>query len=313
MNVIFAGTPPLAVPTLATLNDSIHDVMMVLTQPDRPAGRGQKLKESAVKTFAQTHDIPVCQPETLKTPAIIELLRDLKPDLIIVLAYGLIIPKTVLEIPKLGCVNLHVSLLPRWRGAAPIQRAILAGDKTTGVTLMQMDTGLDTGNILKQTELPIHDNDTSATLHQRLGELAATTLSASLDDLATGKLKSEAQNEEQMTYAKKITKEETLIDWQLSAEQIERMIRAFNSWPIAYTTLNKVRLRIWQAHVCNENSTLKPGTIIEIGKDQIKIACKKGTLAITQLQWAGSKAQAVQVALNANNNPFKVGAILGKA
>lgn len=313
MKIIFAGTPELAVPTLATLNDSTHDVIMVLTQPDRPAGRGRKLKSSAVKTFAEAHNIPVCQPETLKTLTIVELLRNLKPDLMVVLAYGLIVPKTVLEIPTLGCINVHLSLLPRWRGAAPIQRAILAGDKTTGVTLMKMDTGIDTGDILKQAELPIHDHDTSATLHQRLGKLGAMTLSTSLNDITTEKLKGERQNEEQMTYAKKITKEEACINWQLSAEQIERRVRAFNSWPIAYTTLNKIRLRIWQAHACDEKSTSKPGTIIETNKDHIKVACHQGTLSITQLQWPGGNVQTVQVALNANNNPLKIGVVLGEA
>jgi len=312
LKIIFAGTPELAIPTLAALATSKHDVMLALTQPDRPAGRGCKLRASAVKIFAQEHDIPVLQVKSLKEPATIEMLGALQPDLIVVLAYGLLIPKAVLDIPKLGCINVHISLLPRWRGAAPAQRALLAGDKISGITLMQMDTGLDTGEILKHAILDIRADDTTDSLHRRLGELGAATLIDALDDIAAKRLTVRAQDEDSMTYATKIDKKEAHINWELSAQQIERMIRAFNPWPIAFTILNGMRLRLWKATVINELADTPPGTILHADKHGIDVACGAGILRIKELQWAGGKPQTAQAALNSNQNPLKTGVILDK-
>ena len=312
MKIIFAGTPELAIPTLDALVTSTHEVLLVLTQPDRPAGRGRQLKASAVKIYAENHHIPILQIQSLKHPTTVEMLRALQPDLIIVLAYGLLIPPTILDIPRLGCINVHISLLPRWRGAAPAQRAILAGDSISGITLMQMDRGLDTGDILKHNILNIHSDETTTSLHQRLAQLGATTLIDALDDIAVGRLTPQPQEEESMTYATKIDKAEAQINWELSALQIERMIRAFNPWPIAFTTLNGKRLRLWEAQVFCQLTRSPPGMIINADKNGIDVACGAGILRLKELQWAGGKRQTSKTILNSNNNPLSSGVILGK-
>ena len=312
MRIIFAGTPELSVRTLAALVTSPHQVVQVLTQPDRPYGRGRKLKPSAVKAFAQTHNIPVCEERTLNDPTVINLIRSLQPDLIVVVSYGLLIPETILAIPKLGCINIHFSLLPRWRGAAPVPRALLAGDSTTGITLMQMDSGLDTGDILKQVKIDIQANDTTERLQAQLATLGTETLLSSLDEIAAGKLIAQAQQQDRVSHANKITKAEARINWQQHAQQIECMIRAFNPQPVAFTTLNDKRLRLWQAKVLGGITDATPGMIIGVDKSGIDVACGNGVLQIKELQWENGNRQRVQTALNANHNPLVIGAYLGK-
>lgn len=311
MKIIFAGTPDFAVPVLKVLQESEHDVVMVLTQPDRPSGRGRKVAASPVKNYALEHDIPVYQPKTLKDPASFEALKNLNADLMIVIAYGLIVPKAILDLPKRGCVCVHLSLLPRWRGAAPGQRALLAGDTITGVTLFNMDSGIDTGEMLAYATLNIDKKDTTTTLYQRLGDLSAVTVAENLEAILNGELTPEMQEEESTTYAVKINKDEANINWQLSAKQIERMVRAFQPWPVAYSALDDQRLRIWGAEVIKELTDAPPGMIIGLDKAGIDVACGGGILRITQLQWPGGKQLTAQQAINSNNTPLAIGTILG--
>jgi methionyl-tRNA formyltransferase len=311
LKIIFAGTPEISVPVLEALQAAAHDIVMVLTQPDRLAGRGRKLTASPVKMCAQQYDLPVYQPDSLKTPTAQETLKHLQSDLIIVIAYGLIVPQYILDIPKLGCINLHVSLLPRWRGAAPIQRALLAGDTLTGVSLMQMDRGLDTGDVLAHTILPLQGEETAQSLHDSLSLLSANLLIESLPALEQRSLTPTHQDEDGVTYASKITKEEANINWQLSAQQIERMVRAYNPWPIANSIIDQQVLKIWQAEVINDLTEAPPGTILTCNKKGIDIACGGGILRVQKIQWPGGKPQLVAQALNANNCPLHVGARLG--
>jgi methionyl-tRNA formyltransferase len=313
LRIIFAGTPEVSVPTLTALAASPHQVVHVLTQPDRPAGRGRKIKTSAIKNFAQAHEIPICQAKTLNDPSTIDLICSLQPDLIVVVAYGLLIPDTVLPIPKFGCINVHFSLLPRWRGAAPVEHALLAGDNITGITLMQIDSGLDTGGILKQATLNIHREDTTHSLHARLATLGAETLLASLDDITDGKLIPQTQSEDNVNYANKITKEAACINWQLDAQQIERMIRAFNPQPVAFTNIKGRILRLWKAKVlAGQLTDAPPGMIIGADKNGVDVACGNGILQIKELQWASGKRQTVQTALNAYNHPLLIGVLFDK-
>jgi methionyl-tRNA formyltransferase len=310
LKIIFAGTPEISVPVLEALQQTTHDIVMVLSQPDRPAGRGRKLTASPVKLCAQKYGLPIYQPDTLKTATAQETIKQLKPDLIIVIAYGLIIPKAVLDIPKLGCINLHVSLLPRWRGAAPIQRTILAGDTLTGVSLMQMDRGLDTGDVLTHKTLALTGDETAQSLHDALSVLSAELIIESLPNIEAQTLTHTHQDEESVTNAGKITKEEAKINWQLSAQQIERMIRAYNPWPIANTTLAEQTLKIWQAEVINELIDMPPGTILSVDKTGVDVACGVGILRLQKIQWPGGKPQLVAQAINANNCPLKEGVVL---
>lgn len=311
MKIIFAGTPDFAVPTLQALNTNQHNVAMVLTQPDRPSGRGRKMTFSPVKEYALEHDIPVYQPKSLKNTFAIDMIKAVEPDLIVVIAYGLIIPQAILDLPKYGCVCLHLSLLPRWRGAAPAQRAIIGGDKLTGVTLMQMDSGIDTGECLAYATHSIAKNATTDSLYQELGQIAAQTLMQNLPGIEKGTIISHTQDNNSMTYAAKISKDEALINWELGAQQIERIIRAMISWPVAYTFANGERLRIWQANVISEFSDARPGMIVGAGKHGIDVACGGGILSIQKLQWPGGKVQTAEQALNANNTPLKIGLVLG--
>jgi methionyl-tRNA formyltransferase len=307
MKIIFAGTPQFAATTLQALLASEHEIVAVYTQPDRPAGRGQKLQASPVKELAQQHQLPICQPQTLRQENEQTLLKNWQADLMIVVAYGLIIPKAVLETPKFGCINVHASLLPRWRGAAPIQRAILAGDAETGVTIMQMDEGLDTGSMLYKVTTPIANSDTSQTLHDRLATLGATALLKTLTELST--MQSETQIDADSCYAKKITKEEAAINWQDSAVNIDRLVRAFNPWPIAYSALEEKTLRIWQTEVINTttNEHTEPGTIIRVEKTGIDVATGEGVLRLLKIQLPGGKCLAVQDVLNAHAKWFAIG------
>lgn len=310
LRIIFAGTPDFAAQHLAALVASPHQVIAVLTQPDRPSGRGNKLTASPVKQLALTHQIAVYQPETLKKAENQQLIADLNADILIVVAYGLILPQAVLDLPKLGCLNVHGSLLPRWRGAAPIQRACWAGDSETGVTIMQMDVGLDTGDMLYKLSCPIIATDTSATLYQKLAKLGPQALLTTLDKLTTGQACREKQDESLVTYAEKLSKAEAKLDWQLSAKQLERCIRAFNPWPVSYFMLGELLIKVWQAHVLAHATDKAPGTLLKADKSGLYIATKEQILCITHVQPAGKKMMTVADLLNSRHDLFVVGAPL---
>ena len=310
LKIIFAGTPDFAASALTALIQSEHEVVAVYTQPDRPAGRGRKLRASPVKEVALEHDIPVLQPENLKEAEAQDQLRSFNADVMVVAAYGLILPQVVLDIPRLGCLNIHASLLPRWRGAAPIQRAIAAGDKESGITIMQMNAGLDTGDILQLTATPITDKDSGGDLHDRLAEIGATAILETLEKLDSDQLTPVKQDDSLATYAHKLDKKEAVIDWQNSATEIERTIRAFNPWPVAFTYLNDKPLRIWQAQVLEEHSEAKPGTVITCDKKGIDISCGEGTLRLLKLQPSGSKAMDVAAFMNGHAKQLPVGSEL---
>ncbi|MEN8129048.1 MAG: methionyl-tRNA formyltransferase [Pseudomonadota bacterium] len=289
MRIIYAGTPEFAVSPLRTLLHRGHEVLAVLTQPDRPAGRGRKLHQSPIKRFAQQQDIPVYQPKSLKGNEIVKLLRAMGAELMVVAAYGLILPQTVLDIPRLGCVNIHASILPRWRGAAPIQRAILAGDTQTGITIMQMSAGLDSGDILLQRRCPILLTDTAQSLHDRLTELGAELIAAALEGLAEGRLTPQRQDESQVNYAKKLEKSEAEINWSQSADELSRKVHAFNPWPVAYTAYEGNRLRIWEAEVVSATQDAPPGGVIAATRDGIDVVTGAGVLRILSLQVPGGR------------------------
>mgnify|MGYP001462782233 FL=1 len=298
MRLVFAGTPDFAATALKALIAAGHTIVGVYSQPDRPAGRGRKLQPSPGKQVALDHEIPVFQPETLKTAEAQKQLADLKPDVMIVAAYGLILPKAVLDIPTHGCLNIHASLLPRWRGAAPIQRAIAAGDAETGITIMQMDEGLDTGAMLLKSLTAIDTSDTGGSLHDRLAELGGKAIIEALELLKKGELTGEPQNDDLACYASKLSKTEGHIDWATDATAIERLIRAFNPWPGTYTDLGDQRIRIHEARALVTDSDAFPGTVVHRDRDGIDIACGNGTLRITRLQLPGSRAQSVNDLIN---------------
>jgi methionyl-tRNA formyltransferase len=310
MNIIFAGTPALGLPCLEALFSSRHQLIAVYTQPDRPAGRGRQLLASPVKKWATEHQIPVYQPSHFKQPETINELAALKPDIIIVIAYGLILPRTVLDIPRFGCINVHVSLLPRWRGASPIQQAILNNDLETGITIMQMDEGLDTGPMLTNVSCPI-EKATAGELHDRLATLAVPPLLKALDDLESGQATFKPQDNRLATYAPKINKEEAVINWHQSAKQIDCQIRAFSPWPIAQTLANGVTLRVHQAAIVAKDHSSLPGTILAIDKQGIVVACGEDAIIIQRLQFPGGKAMAVAEWLNAHRHQLQVNLVLG--
>jgi methionyl-tRNA formyltransferase len=284
MKLVFAGTPEFAVPALSALHEAGHHIALVLTQPDRPAGRGLKTLSSPVKRLAEALRLPVQQPPTLKDPGIPDTLRQLAPDVMVVAAYGLILPPAVLGVPARGCVNIHASLLPRWRGAAPIQRAILAGDAQTGVSIMQMESGLDTGAVLLQEAIAIEPQDSAQTLHDRLAALGARLIVEALDARPTPV----TQDDSQATYAAKLDKNEARLDWAARAESLERKVRAFNPAPGAWTTHRGSQLKIWRASIGGRVSAL-PGTVCPSG-GTITVACGEGTsLQLVELQRAGAK------------------------
>ena len=287
LRIVYAGTPEFAVPALAALCASEHEVVAVYTQPDRPAGRGRVLTASPVKVCAQVHSLPVIQPLNFREAQSIEQLRGYQPDVMVVAAYGLILPQAVLDIPRMGCINIHASLLPRWRGAAPIQRAILAGDAETGITIMRMEAGLDTGPMLKKQGFMLTSEDTAASVHDRLAELGATLLMQVLDHFSESLHHAVPQPQDGVTYAKKLSKEEALLDWSLSAEQLDRQIRAFNPWPIAETRLHDQQLRVWRAQVMRHAHDQNPGTIIATNSHGIQVACGSDVLNLIEVQLAG--------------------------
>jgi methionyl-tRNA formyltransferase len=287
MNLVFAGTPTFAVPSLEALLRAGHRVAAVYTQPDRPAGRGRKLAESAVKQCARTHNLPVHQPETLRHAA--DELRALQPEAMIVIAYGVLLPPEILAIPKYGCLNVHASLLPRWRGAAPIARALEAGDDTTGVTIMQMDAGLDTGPMLLTRACAIAPDDTQQTVHDRLARLGAETLIEALTRLERGELQPVAQDSTQATYAKKLRKDEAVLDWQQPALRLARKVRAFVPWPVASTTWHGKLLRVWAVSTQAPRPGGVPGQVLRADADGIHVQTGDGVLCLTRLQAEGGK------------------------
>lgn len=313
MRVVFAGTPDFAAKHLQALLDSpSFQVVAVYTQPDRPAGRGKKLTASPVKRLAEQHQLPLYQPLSLKAEDEYARLADLQADIMIVVAYGLLLPKEVLEIPRLGCINVHASLLPRWRGAAPIQRAIEAGDTETGVTIMQMDVGLDTGDMLLKAHCAIEKDDTAATLHDRLAEIGPPALLKCLAELTHGRAVAEKQDDQLSNYAPKITKEEALLDWSQPASRIDLKIRALNPFPVCYTTLAGERIRIWRATpMPNSNSNVKPGTICQADRNGILVQTGSGQLQLNELQLPGKKQLCVADVLNAHAELLTPGRVLG--
>lgn len=307
LRIIFAGTPDFAAHHLDALLSSEHQIVGVFTQPDRPAGRGKKLMPSPVKVLAEEKGIPVYQPASLRQQENQQLVADLHADVMVVVAYGLILPKAVLDMPRLGCLNVHGSLLPRWRGAAPIQRALWAGDLETGVTIMQMDVGLDTGDMLYKLACPITAEDTSATLYNKLAQLGPQGLLETLTQIATGTAAPEVQDETLVTYAEKLSKEEALINWSLSAVQLERCIRAFTPWPMSYFVIEDQPVKVWKASVINTQAKAEPGTIIESNKQGIQVATADGILNLESLQPAGKKAMNAQDLLNSRREWFTPG------
>jgi len=307
LRIIFAGTPDFAASTLRAILNSHHHVIACYTQPDRPAGRGRKLAASPVKVLAEQHQIPVYQPLNFKEQADIDALNTLNADLMVVVAYGLILPKVILEAPRLGCINVHASLLPRWRGAAPIQRAIAAGDHESGVTIMQMDIGLDTGDMLKKVITPITPEDSGGSLHDRLAELGASACVSSLDDISNNALKPEPQDNALANYAHKLSKQEGQIDWSLDTHHIHNTIRAFNPWPVAHTLVDDQKVRVFDCQPVNQQTNEQPGTIIDANKTGITVATADGVLRITQMQLSGSKKLPVSDILNSRKALFAPG------
>ena len=308
MRIVFAGTPEFAAEHLKALLGTQHQVIAVYTQPDRPAGRGHKLMPSPVKQLAVEHGIPVYQPATLRAPEAQAELAALQPDLMVVVAYGLILPQVVLDTPRLGCINSHASLLPRWRGAAPIQRAVQAGDDESGVTVMQMEAGLDTGPMLLKVSTPIAPSDTGGSLHDRLAALGSQAVIQAVDALAAGTLTGEVQDDSLANYAHKLNKDEARLDWSRPAVKLERLVRAFNPWPICHSTLNGEPLKVLAATL-GEGSG-QPGQILAASKNGLTVACGEGALRLTRLQLPGGKPLNFADLYNSRREQFVPGLVL---
>lgn len=310
LRIVFAGTPEFAAQHLSHLITENFNIVGCYTQPDRPAGRGKKLQPSAVKSVALEHDIPVFQPQTFKVEEAQQELAELNADLMIVVAYGLILPKVVLDTPKLGCINVHGSILPKWRGAAPIQRAVLTGDAQTGVTIMQMDIGLDTGDMLLIETCDIESSDTSGSVYEKLQQLGPKALVTAVNKIANNDIVAIKQDDNEATYAHKLTKEEAIINWSDSAEQIERNIRGYQPWPVATTQLAENTIKIWQANVINESTDAAPGTILSADKNGISVATGNGILNILQLQPPGKKPMSASDFVNGRGEWVVPGSII---
>lgn len=328
LRIIFAGTPEFAAEHLHALLDSRHTLVGVYTQPDRPAGRGKKFQASPVKVLAIAHQLPVFQPLTLKDPADQQVLAELKPDLMVVVAYGLLLPPEVLAIPRLACINVHASLLPRWRGAAPIQRAIEAGDDVSGITIMEMEAGLDTGPMLATEVCPIADNETGKSLHDKLAQLGPGLLLKTIDQLAQGGLAAQIQDADQATYAPKLNKAEAAIDWTASAVEIDRKVRALNPFPVAYSAFHPdlkqekpmERLRIWAGAALTPTdkevaayANKPPGCILAVSEEGILVSCGQGIYRLDEVQLPGRKRLPVGEVLKSRATLFSPGTILGSA
>ncbi|MDA8944574.1 methionyl-tRNA formyltransferase [Porticoccaceae bacterium] len=308
MKIIFAGTPDFAAAHLQALIDSDqHQIVAVYTQPDRPAGRGKKLTASAVKQLACDHNLTVLQPPSLKDSDAQQQLASFEADIMIVVAYGLILPQVVLDTPRLGCINVHGSLLPKWRGAAPIQRAVEAGDKETGICIMQMDAGLDTGPVISVARCAIEDSDTSGSIYQKLSELGAPTLLVALEKMASGVAVAEQQDDSQSTYARKIDKSEALIDWSMSAQEISRRVRAFNPFPATFSHIGGDRVKIWGASATDKQSNNSAGAIIHADAEGILVQTGRGQLLITEIQLAGKSKMPVSELLKSKAELFAAG------
>jgi methionyl-tRNA formyltransferase len=303
MKIVFAGTPEFARQALVALAAAGHEMVLVLTQPDRPSGRGMKLTPSPVKMEALARNIPIYQPEKLKDPTTHQPILDARPDVMVVAAYGLILPQAILDIPKHGCLNIHASLLPRWRGAAPIQRAIEAGDRETGIGIMQMEAGLDTGPVLLTSVVPIAPTDTAGSLHDNLAQAGAKAIVDALNKLDT--LTPDPQPEQGITYAAKINKEDARLDWTLDAAVLARKVRAYNPTPGAWANWNGEPLKVWQAVAVSGEGA--PGALLQSGPDGVVIACGSGALNITEVQKAGSKRMAVSAFLAGADLPERLG------
>jgi methionyl-tRNA formyltransferase len=299
MKIVFAGTPDFAVPTLQALLDSEHQICGVYTQPDRPAGRGRKLTASPVKALAVSANLPVFQPENFKQAGALEELAALEPDLIVVIAYGLILPQAVLDIPKFGSINVHGSLLPRWRGAAPIHRAVMAGDDKTGITIMKVVKKLDAGDMLYKIECPINADSTSSELHDQLAEIGAQGLIQVVNQIEQGTLIAEPQDEALVTYAHKLEKNEAMLDWQKSALELDRQVRGLNAWPVAQTLYKGEVLRVWRSEVIDGESDLPAGTI-SCQQHALDVATGNGILRLLEVQLPGGKRIAGKDFLNAH-------------
>lgn len=312
MNILFAGTPDFAARHLAALLASEHHVLAVYTQPDRPAGRGKKLTPSPVKQLALAHQLPVQQPQSLKDDEAQRELASWNADVLVVVAYGLLLPQAVLDAPRLGCLNVHASLLPRWRGAAPIQRAIEAGDTESGVTIMQMDIGLDTGNMLRKAHCTIDVTDNTASLHDKLAALGPPALLQTLEDLSLARTTPEKQDDAEANYARKIDKTEALINWQESAQVIQRKVRALNPFPICYTTIVDKRIKIHAANWDDINVNAAPGTVVRADRKQLHVACGSGMLQITHLQLPGKKAMTLDQFANGHSHLCPVNTRFGE-
>ncbi|WP_271104377.1 methionyl-tRNA formyltransferase [Pseudomonas tohonis] len=309
LRLVFAGTPEFAAEHLKALLDTPHSIVAVYTQPDRPAGRGQKLMPSPVKQLALQHGIPVLQPPTLRDADAQAELKALGADLMVVVAYGLILPQVVLDTPRLGCINSHASLLPRWRGAAPIQRAVEAGDAESGVTVMQMEAGLDTGPMLLKVATPISAEDTGGTLHDRLASLGPQAVVQAIAQLAAGTLVGEVQDDALATYAHKLNKDEARLDWSRPADELERLVRAFNPWPICHSTLGGEPLKVLAAQLADGSG--QPGQILAASKDGLTVACGSGALRLTRLQLPGGKPLNFADLFNSRREQFAAGQVLG--
>ena len=307
MKIIFMGTPDFSVGTLEALVEAGHEIVLAVTQPDKPKGRGKEMQFTPVKECALAHNIPVYQPKKIREPECIEELKKYQADVCVVVAFGQILPKEILEMTPYGCINVHASLLPKYRGAAPIQRSLWAGDAETGVTIMQMDVGLDTGDMLYKLSCPITAEDTSGTLYDKLAELGPQGLITTLKQLADGTAKPEVQDETLVTYAEKLSKEEARIDWSLSAAQLERCIRAFNPWPMSWLEIEGQPVKVWKASVIDTATNAAPGTILEANKQGIQVATGDGILNLLSLQPAGKKAMSAQDLLNSRREWFVPG------
>ncbi|UVE17836.1 methionyl-tRNA formyltransferase [Pseudomonas sp. LS44] len=308
LRIVFAGTPEFAAAHLTALLASHHQIIGVYTQPDRPAGRGQKLMPSPVKQLALEHGIAVYQPASLRNTEAQAELAALQPDLLVVVAYGLILPQAVLDIPRLGCINSHASLLPRWRGAAPIQRAVEAGDSESGVTVMQMEAGLDTGPMLLKVHTPIGAGDTGGSLHDRLAELGPPAVLQAIAGLAAGNLVAEIQDDSLANYAHKLNKDEARLDWSRPAVELERLVRAFNPWPICHSSLDAAPLKVLAASLGDGQGA--PGSILAASKDGLTVACGAGALRLTRLQLPGGKPLNFSDLYNSRREQFSVGKVL---
>ena len=312
--MFFAGTPEFASQHLQALIESRHKVVAVYTQPDKPSGRGRKLSLNAVKKTALTHELPLYQPESFTDVSIQEGLKLHQPDVMVVVAYGLILPSPVLNIPRYGCINVHGSLLPRWRGAAPVQRAVMAGDEETGITVMQMDSGLDTGDMLHKSSVPILISDTSETLYDKLSRLGGVALNRVLDQISANTVRREKQDNQLATYAHKITKDEGRVDWSLPAARLSCLVRGLNPWPVAWTELQDMVIRLWDVEIIDDpsffsSSQIVPGTIIHGDKSSVFVACGQHALSLKSIQLPGKRRMHIRDILNSRRDMFTAGEV----